>query len=156
MATTETGKTISRRRARSVWTGDVQEGSAQVAFQTSGAIPEQRVSLAGRTSESGDKQTDPEELLAASHAACYSMALSAALTQAGTPPEQLTVQAVVELNQAGEGFAVGSSKLKVTGRVPGLDQAGFEQMAKQADEGCPISNVIRGSADVEVEATLES
>ena len=153
---TTTGKTIARRRAQSVWTGDVQEGSAQLTFQTSGAIPEQRVSLHARASESGEKQTDPEELIAAAHASCYSMALSNVLTQQGTPPEQLTVQAVVSLDDIGGGFAISSSKLKVTGRVPGLDQAAFEQAAKTADEHCPVSNALRGGLDIQVEATLES
>ena len=105
MATT-TGKTISRRRAQSVWTGDVREGSGLVTFQSSGVIPEQRVSLASRAQEKPEKQTDPEELIAAAHASCYSMALSNVLTQQGNPPEQLTVQAVVSLDDIGGGFAI--------------------------------------------------
>ena len=152
----DTQQKVFRRRAQSVWTGDVQEGSAQVAFQTSGAIPDQTVSVAGRFSESGERQTDPEELLAASHASCYSMALSGVLTRQGTPPEQLTVQSTVTIQFEGEAPRVASSKLKVTGRVPGLDQAAFEQATKEADQGCPISNALRGSLDIEVDATLES
>jgi osmotically inducible protein OsmC len=152
----DTQQQVFRRRARSVWTGDAQEGGAQVSFQTSGAIPDQTVTLGGRFSETGEKQTDPEELLAASHAACYSMALSVVLTRQGTPPEQLTVGSTVSIRSEGDGFTVASSKLKVSGRVPGLDQAGFEEAARQADAGCPISNAIRGGVDVEVEATLES
>jgi len=156
MATDTQDKVLSRRRAQSVWTGDIQEGSAQLAFQTSGAIPEQRIALHNRISQTGEKQTDPEELLAGSHAACYSMSLSGALTRAGTPPQELTVQAVVELRQRGEHFVIGSSKLTVRGRVPGIDQGTFAQAAAQADEGCPISNLIRATAEVTVEATLES
>ena len=155
MATT-TGKTISRRRAQSVWTGDVREGSGLVTFQSSGVIPEQRVSLASRAQEKPEKQTDPEELIAAAHASCYSMALSNVLTQQDTPPEQLTVQAVVSLDDIGGGFAISSSKLKVTGRVPGLDQAGFEQATKTADENCPVSNALRNNLQIEIDATLES
>ncbi len=152
---TDTQQQVFRRRARSVWSGDAQEGSAQVSFQTSGAIPDQTVTVGGRFSESGEKQTDPEELLAASHAACYSMALSVVLSRGGTPPEQLTVQSTVQIQSEGEGFRIASSKLKVTGRVPGMDQAAFEEATRQADEGCPVSNAIRGGVDVEIDATLE-
>ena len=155
MAST-TGTTISRRRAQSVWTGDVQSGSANVSFQSSGVVPDQAMSLASRAQEKPEKQTDPEELIAAAHASCYSMALSNVLTGQETPPEQLTVQAVVSLDKIEDGFAISSSKLKVTGRVPGLDQAAFEQAAKTADEHCPVSNALRGGLDIQVEATLES
>lgn len=151
---TDTSSTISRRRARTVWTGDVHEGGGTVAFRSSGAIPDQPVSLASRAQEKPDRQTDPEELIAAAHSCCYAMALSNVLTQDGTPPEQLEVDGTVSLDKTDTGFAVSGSRLKVSGRVPGLDQAAFEDAAARADAACPVSNALRGNLEITVEATL--
>jgi osmotically inducible protein OsmC len=153
---TSTGTTISRRRAETVWTGSVTEGSGRTSFQSSGVIPEQPVSLASRAQEKPDKQTDPEELIAAAHSTCYAMALSNVLTQQDTPPEELDVKATVSLDKIEAGFAISSSRLTVTGRVPGLDQAGFEEAVRNADEHCPVSNALRGNLEIEIEATLQS
>lgn len=114
----------------------------------------QAVSWPARTEGPGGK-TSPEELLAASHASCYAMAFSHTLAEAGHPPEELRVSASVTFEPlpAG-GFKVGSSSLSVEGVVPGLDQAGFADLAAQGEAGCPISNAIRGNVDISVEATL--
>ena len=105
--------------------------------------------------EDPDGRTSPEELVAAAHASCYAMAFSATLGRGDTPPERLDVTATVSLNPKEVGaFEVTDSMLMVRGVVPGLDQAGFQAAADQAEKGCPISNAIRGNVKVTVEATL--
>ncbi len=153
---TNTGTTISRRRAETVWTGSALEGSGTTSFRSSGVIADQPVSLTSRTQEKPERQTDPEELIAAAHATCYAMAFSNVLTSDGTPPEQLDVKATVSLDKVEDGFAISSSTLVVTGRVPGLSQEQFEDAAHRADQGCPVSNALRGNLEISVEATLES
>jgi osmotically inducible protein OsmC len=106
--------------------------------------------------ESPDGRTSPEELLAAAHASCYAMAFSASLARAGTPPERLHVVATVSINpKEGGGIKVTDSRLEVSGVVPGLDQAGFQEAAEKGDQGCPISNAIRGNVNITVAATLK-
>jgi len=149
---------ISRRRAETVWTGDVQQGSGSVSFRTSKAIPDQKVTLGSRASEEPERLTDPEELIAAAHSSCFAMALSNVLTEAGTPPGELDVRATVELQTlASGGLEVASSTLDVTGRVPGLDQGAFEEAVGRADQGCPVSNALRGGPEVRIgKVTLEA
>jgi osmotically inducible protein OsmC len=101
----------------------------------------------------GRGTTSPEELLASAHAACYCMALSHELGEAGNAPERLEATATVTF-VPGEG--VKSSEIVVRGRVPGIDQAAFEQAARAAGEGCPISGALKGNIDISVDATLES
>jgi osmotically inducible protein OsmC len=142
------------RRAETTWQGPLLEGSGTLELISSAAatLP---VTWASRV-ESPDGRTSPEELLAAAHASCYSMAFSATLGRAGTPPERLHVTAVVSLNpKQGGGFEVTDSALDVRGVVPGLDQATFQEIADTAEKGCPISNSIRGNVTITVSATLE-
>lgn len=142
------------RRAETSWEGSLAEGSGTLELVSSGAatLP---VTWASRV-ESPDGRTSPEELLAAAHASCYAMAFSGALGRGGTPPERLHVTAVVSLNpKEGGGFEVTGSALEVTGAVPGLDQAKFQEIADTAEQGCPISNSIRGNVAITVSATLE-
>jgi osmotically inducible protein OsmC len=106
--------------------------------------------------ERSDGRTSPEELIAMAHASCYAMALSHTLNEAGTPPERLQVSSVVTVEQVPGGIKVGESRLEVRGRVPGVDQAGFEELAKKGEQGCPISNALRGSVNISLKATLES
>jgi osmotically inducible protein OsmC len=134
--------------ATTVWQGDLAHGAGKTT-PGSGAFPEVEVTWASRTSRSAGK-TSPEELLAAAHASCYCMALSNTLAEA---PERLEVTATVTF-VPGEG--VKSSHLVVRGRVPGVDQAAFEEAARDAGEGCPISGALKGNVDIQVEATLES
>jgi osmotically inducible protein OsmC len=96
-------------------------------------------------------KTSPEELIAAAHAACFSMALSHGLAQAGTPPESLSVSATVTFVP---GTGITSSALEVEGRVPGLDEAGFRDAAEVAKEGCPVSNALKGNVELSVNARL--
>src|SRR5437867_11939812 len=110
------------RRARCVWTGTLTEGQGRLTAESSGVFADLPVTWASRSEEPGGK-TSPEELLAAAHASCYSMALSNALTKAGTPPERLEVTATATF-QAGEG--VKSMHLEVAGVAPGADESAFK------------------------------
>jgi osmotically inducible protein OsmC len=127
------------KRAEATWRGSLVEGSG-VVTTASGALSGLAVTWPMR-SEQGKEATSPEELIAAAHAACYSMALSHGLTQGGNPPEELKVTATVGF-QAGVGIT--GSHLTVEGRVPGLDAAGFEAAAAAAAEGCPVSKALAG------------
>lgn len=137
--------------ATTVWTGGDLAHGAGTTSPASGAFPDVPVSWASRTKRAAGK-TSPEELLAAAHAACYCMALSHELGQAGTPPERLEATATVAF-EPGEG--VKSSHLVVRGTVPGLDADGFADAARRAGEGCPISGALKGNLEITVEATLE-
>ncbi len=143
------------RRADVVWTGNLREG-AGVFNVGSGAIAEQAVSWPARVDAPNGK-TSPEELIAAAHASCYAMAFSGTLTRNDAPPEQLSVTAVVTFApKPGGGFMVSRSDLTVRGRVPGIDQARFVELAAEGEAGCPVSNALRGNVEITVDATLES
>jgi osmotically inducible protein OsmC len=143
------------RQAHTLWEGSLMGGHGDTEFASSG-IGRFPVTWAART-QSPDGKTSPEELLAAAHATCYAMAFSNALDQAGNAPERLHVTSTVTFApKEGGGFAVTRSALEVNGRVPGLDQDGFQRAAEEAEKGCPISNAIRGNLEITVKATLES
>lgn len=143
---------MATRKATTVWTGDVKAGKGVVTGET-GALGEQGISLPSRAEEANGK-TSPEELLAASHSGCLAMNLSAALTNNGTPPEELTVTSDVGFGpKDGGGFEIKHSNVTITGKVPGMDVAEFEKLAKQAEETCPISNAIRGNVPIDVKIT---
>lgn len=144
-----------QREAEIVWQGDVQRGGGNLALATSGAGGEFPIDLPTRTQEP-DGQTSPEELLAASHAGCYAMALSMVLTQDGAPPEVLNASAEVSLDQQDGGYAVTRSDLTVRGRVSGISDEAFRDAAQRAEQACPISNAIRGNATITVDAALEA
>jgi len=120
----------------------------------SGALGALPVTWASRT-ERSDGKTSPEELMAAAHAACYAMAFSHTLAQAGTPAERLAVSATCTFEQVEGGFKISTMDLNVRGKVPGLDEAGFEQVARQAEQGCPVSNALRNNVQIRVNAHLE-
>jgi osmotically inducible protein OsmC len=143
---------IADRTGRCTWEGDLAHGNGVVTGD-SGALGELGVTWASRTERSEGK-TSPEELIAAAHASCFSMALSHGLSQAGNAPEQLQVAAKVTLDQRDGAPTVVSSELTVTGRVPGLDQAGFERAASEAGQNCPVSRAL-GGVEITVNATLE-
>jgi osmotically inducible protein OsmC len=143
------------RQASTTWEGPLATGSGQLEFLSSGAGP-YPVTWASRV-EKADGRTSPEELLAAAHASCFSMALSAGLGRGGNPPERLHVTATVSLDpKEGGGFQVTKSHVEVTGKVPGLDQAAFASAVATAAEGCPISGAIKGNVEITHTATLES
>ncbi len=137
-------------KATTVWEGDLPHGRGTTRA-ASGALAEVEVTWAART-ERVQGTTSPEELLAAAHASCFCMALSSGLGKAGNPPERLEASATVTF-VPGEG--VKSSKIVVSGRVPGLDQAGFEEAARGAGENCPISQALKGNVEITVQATLD-
>ncbi len=145
----------AERRADVVWEGNLVQGHGKVVSVGSGALGELPITWASRT-ERSDGRTSPEELLAAAHAACYAMAFSHTLAQAGTPADQLTVSATCAFEQVESGFKVTTMDLNVRGKVPGLDQAGFEKVAQQAEQGCPVSNALRNNVQIRVQAHLES
>jgi osmotically inducible protein OsmC len=142
------------RRAAVNWKGDLATGAGTLTAATSGAFSKIPVTWASRT-ESADGRTSPEELLASAHASCYSMAFSSDLTKAGFKPDSLDVSSEVTFDQVDGKWTVVSSKLTVHGRVPGLDQKKFAEIAAGAKDGCPISRAIAGNVALSVEATLE-
>jgi len=142
----------AERRAEVVWEGSLMEGSGTITNVGSGALPEQPVTWASRT-ESPAGRTSPEELIAAAHAACFSMALSHALAEAGHAPERLESSATVTFVP---GTGITSAALTVTGRVPGIDEQAFREAAEGAKDGCPVSGALEGNVELTVEARLES
>ena len=145
----------AERRAEAEWQGNLIQGSGRLVSVGSGAIGNLPITWASRT-ERSDSKTSPEELIAAAHAACYAMAFSNTLAQAGTPVERLTVDATCTFEQVEGGFKISTMVLDARGKVPGLDQAGFEKAAQQAEQGCPVSNALRNNVAISVNAQLES
>src|ERR1700684_4412951 len=143
------------RTARTGWTGTLQQGVGQVEL-TSSKLGTYEVSFPHRAAENADGYTSPEELIAAAHSACYAMALSAQIGQAGGTPQALDVQADVSLgpDPAG-GFRLTGIKLTVRGEVEGLDAAQFAKAAEDAKAGCPVSKALTG-VDITLDAQLES
>jgi osmotically inducible protein OsmC len=143
------------RHADVTWEGDLASGSGVASASTSQAFSELPVSWASRTESPGGR-TSPEELLAAAHASCFAMALSAGLVGGGTPPQKLEVSADVTFDKVEAGWRVVSSALKVRGRVPGVDAEGFRKAAEAAKDGCPISQALKGNVQLSVEAMLQT
>jgi osmotically inducible protein OsmC len=144
----------TQSRAEVVWQGDLMHGSGTIESVGSGAFGGLPVSWASRAEQRDDK-TSPEELLAAAHAACFSMALSHGLAQGGTTAEELRVRAVCTFDKVGDGFRITMMELDVDGRVPGLDAEGFEQAAEAAKEGCPVSQALAGNVEMTVRPRLQ-
>ncbi len=140
------------RRAAAVWEGGLARGTGTVSGG-SGAIDGLPVSWPARV-ESPDGKTSPEELVAAAHAVCYSMALANVLNEAGNPPERLDVDALVSAELGDAGLAVTASDLTVTARVPGMDDADFRRHAEEAERSCPVSNALRGNLEIRVHPQL--
>jgi osmotically inducible protein OsmC len=125
-----------------------------ITYLSSGVVSRLPVSWAARTS-AHDGKTSPEELLAAAHASCFSMSLSSRLAKNGTPPTQLDVRAEVTFDNASGGWKVTTSKLIVSGQIPGIDDATFQRLAEDAKENCPISQALKGNVELVLEATLQ-
>ena len=141
------------RTANSVWEGDLTSGGGQVTAATSGAFSDMAVTQPTRFGGS-EGNTSPEELIAAAHASCYSMALSAGLTRAGTPPGKLEVSASVTLDFVDGAPTVVSSELTVQGTVEGISEDDFVAAADAAKDGCPISRALVGNVELSVSASL--
>jgi osmotically inducible protein OsmC len=142
---------MAERSATTAWEGDLPHGKG-VLNGASGALKDLGVTWASRTQRS-DGQTSPEELIAAAHSSCFSMALSNELSQGGNDPEHLEITAKVTLDQRDGAPTVTTSELTVSGRVPGIDQSAFEQAAQEAGKNCPISRALAG-VQISVTATL--
>jgi osmotically inducible protein OsmC len=142
------------REAEIVWQGTTARGSGVVSAATSGAF----VLPTTNASRIGDPEgkTSPEELIAAAHASCYVTSLGSELARAGKPPEHMEVRCTIVMDQIESGdHRIVSSSIAARAVVPGCEDATFQAAARDADAGCPISALIRGSATVTVDAVLE-
>ena len=139
------------RKADAVWEGDLKGGQGTVKLG-SGAF-EGRYSFGSRFEEAGG--TNPEELIGAAHAGCFSMALSAGLGRSGFTPKRVATTAKVHLEKVGEGFKITRIELDNVSEVPGIDETAFQEHAKKAKEGCPVSQAL-ASVEITLNARLAS
>jgi lipoyl-dependent peroxiredoxin len=147
--------TMAESRASAVWEGNLAEGHGRVSA-ASGVFTDLDLTWAARTSRP-DPRTSPEELIAAAHAACYAMAFSHTLAEAGHVPDQVSVSATCHFTPIeGGGFSVSRMEVDVHGRVPGVDAATFQHLAEEGERGCPVSNALRGNVEIVLTATLDS
>jgi lipoyl-dependent peroxiredoxin len=143
---------MATREARAVWTGDLLAGSGIVSGST-GKFSDVPVSWSARTEAPGGKSS-PEELLAAAHAACYAMALSADLGRAGMKPSRIEASARVTFDKVGDKWTVVSSDIEVSAQVPGADAKKFAEVAEGTKDNCPISRALKGNVKLSVKPTL--
>ena len=141
------------RSADVTWNGDLLTGGGTIDYVSSGVFSRMPVSWAARTGPHNGK-TSPEELLAAAHASCFSMAFSARLAKNQTPAKTLKVQVQVTFDNASGGWKVTTSRITVVGDVPGIDIATFRTIAEDAKENCPISIALKGNVELVVDASL--
>ena len=142
-----------RSTGTATWNGSLFEGAGEVTLASSGAAGPLPVSWASRT-EAANGKTSPEELIATAHAACYSMAFSIMLAQAGHTADQLDTKAVATFAKTDAGMRITLMELSVVGQVPGIDEAQFMELAEAAKVGCPVSNALAGNVEIVLEATL--
>jgi osmotically inducible protein OsmC len=140
-----------KRKASALWRGNLKDGKGTISTE-SGVLSDTQYSFTCRFAEG--KGTNPEELIAAAHAGCFSMALSNELGKAGMVPESIKTTALVTLESSPAGFAITAVHLDVTARIPGASQQAFEAAATSAKSGCPVSKVLK--AEITMNATLES
>jgi osmotically inducible protein OsmC len=140
------------RRAKATWEGDLMGGSGEVSTE-SGVVQSATVKWSSRA-EQADENTSPEELIAAAHATCVSMALAHGLAQAGTPAKRLESEATATFDKAGEGFRMTTMRLSIRGEVDGLDEEAFRRAAEDAKENCPVSQALKGNVELAVDASL--
>ena len=137
------------KKAWAVWNGSIKEGGGTISTET-GVLDKAQYGFKSRFEDG--KGTNPEELIAAAHAACFSMALSLFLGEAGMTADSIETKATVSLDQVGGGFAVTASHLETTVKVPNADRAAFEKAAETAKSGCPISKLL--NAKITMDARL--
>ena len=140
---------MPKRTSEAVWEGRLRDGKGRMKF--GGGAFEGAYSFASRFEEGTG--TNPEELIGAAHAGCFSMALSADLERAGYPPERVETVATVHLNKVGGGFKITTIELKTEARVPGIDEKTFQETAEAAKKGCPVSQLLTG-AEIKLQASL--
>ena len=141
------------RSAEVSWAGGLVDGSGTINYVSSGAFSRLPVTWASRT-EDHNGRTSPEELIAAAHAACFSMAFSAGLARNGTPPEKLDVKVTVTFDKSDAGWKITRRDITVRGTVPGIDAAKFAELADGAKDGCPVSSALKGNVELAVDAQL--
>jgi osmotically inducible protein OsmC len=141
------------RRAHATWEGDLRTGSGQFDLTSSGAVTGQQVTFASRFEPEAGGKTSPEELIAAAHATCVSMALANGLAQDGHAPTRLETDAVCTLDQTDAGFRITAMHLTVRGEVEGIDEDAFQEAAQTAKEDCPVSNAL-GGVEISMDASL--
>ena len=139
-------------KASAVWTGSLKEGKGTIST-TTGVLTNAKYSFATRF-EGADSGTTPEELIAAAHAGCFSMALGAQLGAAGLTPEKIETHAAVSLGKVGDGFAITRIALTTTASVPGASEEVFNKAAADAKAGCPISKLIANNTEITLDAKL--
>lgn len=127
------------KKASAIWKGGIKDGGGSISTET-GALKEAAYGFSSRF-ENG-KGTNPEELIAAAHAGCFSMALSLMLGEAGFTPEKIETHAAVTLVSNASGFQITTSELTVTAKIPGIDNTKFQEIANKAKGGCPVSKVL--------------
>src|SRR5687768_3614969 len=138
-----------KRKASAQWNGGLKDGKGTIST-ASGVLKDTQYSFSTRFEDGIG--TNPEELIAAAHAGCFSMALSGQLTTAGTPPQSINTTATVKMEKTDAGFTVTGVHLDVTATVPGIDQAAFDTAANNAKAGCPISRLLK--AEITMDAKL--
>jgi osmotically inducible protein OsmC len=139
------------KKASAVWKGSLKEGGGTISTET-GVLKQAPYGFKSRFEDGPG--TNPEELIAAAHAGCFSMALSLMLGEAGLTPESIETSAAVTIEKVGDGFAITGSHLTVVARVPGADEAAFDRIANQAKAGCPVSKLM--NASITMDARLQS
>ena len=139
-----------KRTATAKWTGDVPGGTGQITTQS--GVLDAGYSFGRRFGN--DPGTNPEELLGAAHAGCYSMAISFALTQAGFPPKTVTTAAAVHIVQDASGFTIPEIDLTVDAEIPNIDDAKFQEIAEDAKNNCPLSKALASVPKITLKATL--
>jgi osmotically inducible protein OsmC len=143
---------LIKRKGQAIWKGNLRNGEGYLGTE-SGVVKDQRYSFATRFEQ--EPGTNPEELIAAAHAACYSMAFAGTLKENGFGPEEIETEATCTLTRLEEGgFGITKMELQVRGKVPDIDEATFEEMAHKADKGCPVSNLLRNGLAIEIDAAL--
>ena len=139
-----------KRSATAMWNGDLKSGKGTISTQ-SGVLSNTQYSFSSRFEQGSG--TNPEELIAAAHAGCFSMALSLGLGNAGLTAEKIDTRTQVTLDKQGEGFAITTIALTCRARVPGADADTFSRIAQETKQGCPVSKVLR--AEISLDAALE-
>jgi osmotically inducible protein OsmC len=142
---------MTTSRASAVWEGKLKDGKGSFKA-ASGAFGG---NYSFRTRFEGAAGTNPEELIAAAHAACVSMALSGGLEGAGTPATRIETVAACTVDKVGAGFKITTMALTIRGKVPGIDQAKFQKAAEGAKDGCPVSGALKGNVKITLDAKLE-
>ena len=139
------------KKASAVWKGGIKDGGGTISTET-GVLKEAPYGFKARFEDGPG--TNPEELIGAAHAGCFSMAFSLILTEAGLKADKIETHAAVTLEKVGDGFEITSSHLDVVAKIPGIDQATFEELSNKAKAGCPVSKLLK--TNITMDARLEA